>query len=1533
MNWTRKARKQGLYDPQHDHDACGVGFVCHIKGQPSHEIVQQAFEVLENLDHRGAKGCDPCSGDGAGMLVSMPDLFFRRELDEKQGIRLPPKGEYAVAMMFLPPGDRARIQHENLFEKVVNDYDMYIMGWRDVPVNSECLGRLSSAGEPCMRQAFVGMRNNFFNRNDFERRLYLVRQYVENQSEQLEMPGFEYFYISTFSTNRIVYKGMLTTEQLKDYFPDLSDPDFCSHLALVHSRFSTNTFPEWRLAHPYRYLAHNGEINALRGNRNWMRARRGALKSKVFGAELDKMFPIITESGSDSATLDNALQFLVLNGRSLPHAILMLIPEAWDKHQLMDPELKAFYEYHACLMEPWDGPAAVAFTNGEMIGAVLDRNGLRPARYVETHDDLVVMASEVGVLPIREERIKRKWRLEPGRIFLVNTAEGRIVDDAEIKSDMINRRPWRRWLDQNLVTLESLPAPEHVHQPDHDTLVRRQQAFGYTQEDLRMLITPMAEHGKEALGSMGTDTPLACLSDRPQLLYRYFKQLFAQVTNPPLDAIREELVTSLVTYFGREGNLLEETPKHCRLLRLQTPILSNYDLEKVRRIESPHFKAATIPMLFNVNEDGEGLIRALEELKAAASSAIADGACILVLSDRGVDENHAPIPSLLATAAVHHHLIREGTRTQAGLVIESGEAREMQHFCLLIGYGASAVNPYVAFETIAELHQEGALHEGLSFEEACENYIKAVNSGLLKVASKMGISTIQSYRGAQIFEAIGLNSTLVDEYFTGTASRIQGIGLDVIAEEALLRHRRAFPPIRVEGEYLDSGGEYKWRRDGQYHQWNPDTISRLQHAVRTSSHATYREFAELVNDETRRHCTIRGLLRFREEDSIPLADVEPAKEIVKRFVTGAMSFGSISKEAHENLAIAMNRLEGKSNTGEGGEDPARFTPDADGSLRRSAIKQVASGRFGVTAEYLVNADEIQIKMAQGAKPGEGGQLPGHKVNDVIARVRYSTPGVGLISPPPHHDIYSIEDLAQLIHDLKNVNPNARISVKLVSEVGVGTVAAGVAKGKADHILISGDGGGTGASPLTSIKHAGVPWELGLAETQQVLVINGLRGRVRLQCDGGMRTGRDAAIAFLLGAEEVGYSTAPLIASGCIMMRACHLNTCPVGIATQDPVLRKKFAGAPEHVINFFFFVAEEVREIMARIGFRTVDEMVGRVDRLVYDPPQDHWKARGLDLSQMLHVPTPDPEAPSVLCTEVQDHGLDYALDNKLIEIAKPAIENGVKVEADLEIRNINRTVGTMLSGLIARAHGNDGLADDTINFRLRGSAGQSFGAFLSRGITLNLVGDANDYLGKGLSGGRIIVYPPENAAYVPEKNIIAGNVICYGATSGEVYLRGVVGERFCVRNSGAIAVVEGVGDHGCEYMTGGRVLVLGTTGRNFAAGMSGGIAYVYDPHDQFRIRCNTEMVDLESPEEAEDIATIRRLLENHVRYTDSTVGGRILADWENKSAKFVKVMPRDYKRVLLERRAAVEKQANAIDGSNGAAAPSAQQLGTPSRN
>jgi glutamate synthase domain-containing protein 2/glutamate synthase domain-containing protein 1/glutamate synthase domain-containing protein 3 len=1514
-----------------------------MKGEPSHAIVDNALRMLENMTHRGACGCEVDSGDGAGIMVRTPHKFLRKKCAEI-GIRLPTAGQYACGMIFLPRDMRSRLEAEHAFENVVREYGMVVLGWRDVPVNENVVGRSPFKSMPRIRQVFIAPGQTFFNRADFDRRLYFVRQRAENVIEfspTLSPAAREDFYICILSANRMIYKGMLTSSQLREFYPDLQDPDFESALAMVHSRFSTNTFPSWRLAHPFRYLAHNGEINTLRGNRNWMRSRYASLRSEVFGDELPKMFPILTESGSDSATLDNALQFLAVNGRSLPHAVLMLIPEAWQNNPSMDPDLRAFYEYHACMMEPWDGPASISFTNGYMIGAVLDRNGLRPSRIYITKDDLVIMASEVGVLPVEPERVARKWRLQPGKVFLVDMKEGRIVDDNEIKQALVDKRPWRKWIDEHLVHLDKLPAgkPQEV---DFASLRVRQHAFGYTVEELKMVLNPMAVTGIEGLGSMGNDTPLACLSEQPQLLYNYFKQLFAQVTNPPLDAIREELVTSLETYLGREGNLLEETPKHCRLVKLKQPILSSADLEKLRGIDRPGLKAVTLPMVFNVSDGHVSLESAVDALCEQAAAAVREGASILILSDRGVDRDHAPIPALLATSAVHHHLIREGTRNQAGLVIETGEAREAHHFCLLIGYGAGAVNPYLAFETLADLVRDGILPkeygEGEHKKEftlaiAEKNYIKAANKAILKVASKMGISTVQSYRGAQIFEAVGLGRDFVEKYFTHTPSRIGGIGINVVASETLARHRRAFPPIKASGEVLENGGFYQWRRDGEYHMYNPDTVARLQHAVRYdlmawqqvaagepgAAYRKFKDYTALLDDEAAHRATIRGLLKLKGGKSIPLSEVEPANEIVKRFVTGAMSFGSISREAHETLAIAMNRLGGKSNTGEGGEDPERFQPDRDAKgnvvmtpegkprLRRSAIKQVASGRFGVTTEYLVNSDEMQIKMAQGAKPGEGGQLPGHKVDAYVGKIRHSTPGVGLISPPPHHDIYSIEDLAQLIHDLKNVNPKARVSVKLVAEVGVGTVAAGVAKAKADHILVSGDSGGTGASPLTSIKYAGLPWELGISEAHQVLVLNDLRSRVVLQTDGQIKTGKDCMIAFMLGAEEIGISTAALISAGCIMMRVCHLNTCPVGVATQDPELRKRFSGQPEHVINFFYFLAQEIREHMAALGVRKIDDLIGQTQYLEFDDVASHPKAQSIDLSAILYKPSVAAGV-GVRCTMKQDHGLEAALDNKLIELAQPAIAKGAKVRAELQIQNTNRTVGAMLSGRLVEKHGFAGLPDDTVHLKFTGSAGQSFGAWAARGVTLELEGDANDYVGKGLSGGRIVIYPPRQSTFKAEENILAGNVLCYGAIAGEVYIRGIVGERFCVRNSGVSAVVEGVGDHGCEYMTGGRVVVLGGVGRNFAAGMSGGIAYVLDEKKYFKNLYNAELVDLEALQPA-DVETIQTLLKNHLAYTGSTVAKRVLDNWAEESKHFVKVMPRDYRKVL-ERQAEMEAKA-----------------------
>ena len=1501
---------RGLYDPRCEHDACGVGFVVNIKGVRSHGLVEQAFEVATNLMHRGACGCETNTGDGAGLLLQIPDRFLRRETAAR-GLTLPPAGQYGVGMLFLPRRSDERIRVEELVVRMVLEEGQHVLGWRDVPTDDSPLGDTARQGEPVIRQVFIGPGAGGGDRPDqarFERKLYVIRKRIAREVDRLGLEEADLFYVASLSAKTIVYKGMLIADQVTTMFPDLVDPEVESALALVHSRFSTNTFPSWPLAHPYRYSAHNGEINTLRGNINWMRAREVLCHSDLFGDDLQKLFPVVREGQSDTATFDNVLEFLVMTGRSLPHAILMMIPEPWSMHEAMPADRKAFYEYHASLMEPWDGPASIAFTDGTVIGAVLDRNGLRPSRYYVTKDDLVVMASEVGVLDIPPENVLVKERLHPGRIFLVDTAQGRIIDDEEIKTGLAAAHPYRAWLDTHVTHLRDLPDAPYTAPVDRESILRRQRAFGYTEEDLRLLVGPMAARGVEPIGSMGTDTALAVLSDRPRLLYDYFKQLFAQVTNPPLDAIREELVTDMGSTLGPERNLLRPEPESCHQIRIDYPILDNEELAKLQHNVDPALRTLTLPILFASDEGAAGLERAMDELCHQASAAVEAGYTLLVLSDRGVSPDRAPIPSLLATAGVHHHLVREGTRARCALILETGEAREAHHMALLLGYGAGAINPYLAFETIEELVCDGEIPD-VDPPQAIRQYVLALTKGVLKVMSKMGISTLQSYRGAQIFEAIGLNKAFVDRYFTWTASRIGGIGIDTVADEVQRRHRRAFPARGDEDGELDSGGEYQWRRDGEYHLFNPETVFKLQHASRSGQYEVYREYARLVNDQSRQRATLRGLFELRPAGApIPLDEVEPVEAIVARFSTGAMSYGSISAEAHETLAIAMNRLGAKSNTGEGGEDPARFTPDANGDLRRSAIKQVASGRFGVTSEYLVNADDLQIKMAQGAKPGEGGQLPGFKVYPWIARVRYSTPGVPLISPPPHHDIYSIEDLAQLIHDLKNANPRARIHVKLVAEVGVGTVAAGVAKAHSDVVLISGHDGGTGASPLTSLKHAGVPWELGLAETQQVLVQNRLRDRIVVQVDGQMKTGRDVVIAALLGAEEYGFATAPLVVSGCIMMRVCHLDTCPVGIATQNPELRKHFTGRPEFVENFFRFVAQEARELMASAGFRTVDEMIGRVDRLDTTPAVDHWKAKGLDLSQILY----DPDVAATVArraVRTQDHGLERALDNTLIERCAPAIEQRVPVSFSLPIRNVNRTVGTMLGSEITRRWGRDGLPDGTIDIRFIGSAGQSFGAFVPQGLTLTIEGDANDYFGKGLSGGRLAVFPPAAATFVAEDNIIIGNVALYGGTGGEAFVHGVAGERFAVRNSGVHAVVEGVGDHGCEYMTGGRVVILGRTGRNFAAGMSGGIAYVLDSDGSFAGRCNLGMVDLE-PLDDDDAVLVRGLITRHVDYTASACGQRVLDGWTALRARFVKVMPRDYKRVLVaEARARAESR------------------------
>src|SRR6266496_1604706 len=1490
--------KQGLYDPWFEHEACGVGFVVNVKGKKSHQIIQQALQVLRNLDHRGACGCEANTGDGAGILMQVPHTFLQKQCD-KLGFKLPKPGQYGVGLVFMPQDPPERQQCERVFERIVKEEGLKLIGWRTVPTDNGSLGATARASEPFVRQVFIARGRSIKEDMAFERKLYVIRKRSANSIPQLPLMQARYWYVASLSYKTLVYKGMLLTEQLSHYYADLTDPLLESALALVHSRFSTNTFPSWNRAHPYRYLAHNGEINTLRGNINWMHARQALFESELFGDDIKKILPIINTDGSDSAMFDNCLELLALAGSSLPHAVMMMIPEPWENHESMDPERRAFYEYHSCLMEPWDGPASIAFTDGVRIGAVLDRNGLRPSRYYVTKDDLVIMASEAGVLPVEPERVAIKGRLQPGRMFLVDTEEGRIVADEELKSRFARAHPYQEWLDKNHVLLENLPEPPHIHEPEHKTVLQRQQAFGYTFEDLRFIVGPMANDGVQPLGSMGTDTPLAVLSNKPQLLYNYFKQLFAQVTNPPIDPIREENITSTEMMLGSEGNLLEPSPECCRMIKLKHPLLTNEELEKLRHVHRAGFKAVTLPILFKAADRTKGLEAALQKLFADADKAIEHGTNILVLSDRGVSPELAPIPAMLAVAGLHHHLIRQGSRTCVSIVLESGEPREVHHFALLTVYGCSAINPYIAFETIDDMIRQGLL-PNLDHKTAIKKYIKAAVKGVVKTMAKMGISTIQSYRGAQIFEAVGLNQSVIDRYFSWTPSRIEGVGLDVLAEEVLQRHRHAFPKREVNGATLDPGGQYQWRADGEYHLFNPQTIHKLQLACRTGSYKVFQEYAELVNNQAKNLCTLRGLLEFKfAENPVPIEEVEPVEEIVKRFKTGAMSYGSISKEAHEALAIAMNRLGGKSNTGEGGEDPERYFLDPNGDSRNSAIKQVASGRFGVTSNYLVNAKELQIKIAQGAKPGEGGQLPGHKVYPPIARVRHSTPGVGLISPPPHHDIYSIEDLAQLIFDLKNANHRARISVKLVAEVGVGTIAAGVAKAHADVVLISGYDGGTGASPLTSIKHAGVPWELGLAETHQTLLLNNLRSRIAIETDGQLKTGRDVVVAALLGAEEFGFATAPLVSLGCIMMRVCHLNTCPVGVATQDPKLRAKFSGDPSHVVNFMRFVAQEVRELMAELGFRTVNEMIGHTESLELRKAVNHWKVHGLDLSQILYQPDV-PETVGRYCQISQEHGLETTLDNTtLLDLCKPALNKGARVSARLPIRNANRAVGTILGSEVTRRFGPAGLPDDTIHLEFEGSAGQSFGAFIPRGITLTLEGDANDYVGKGLSGGKIIVSPPKTSRFVAEDNVIIGNVAFYGATSGEAYVCGVAGERFCVRNSGVLAVVEAIGDHGCEYMTGGRVVVLGTTGRNFAAGMSGGIAYVFDEHCDFWRRCNQEMVQLTELADEEEIEAVKDMIFRHAEYTGSGRATEVLLSWNEWLPRFVRVIPNDYRRVL----------------------------------
>ena len=1501
---------QGLYDPRAEHDACGVGFVVHMKGRRSHDIVRKALRVLINLEHRGACGCEVNTGDGAGILVQTPDRFLRKVVP----FTLPAAGAYGAGLVFLPHEEHDRNAIKDLIARIVDEEGQTLLGWRDVPVDNRLVGDSARATQPAFQHVFIGARG--VAGREFERKLYVIRKRVEHAVDTLNIQALSrrFFYIVSLSASTLIYKGMLTAQQLEPMFPDLSDEALESSLALVHQRFSTNTFPSWPLAHPYRYIAHNGEINTLRGNINWMRARESLLQSDVLGEDMKKILPVIREGGSDTATFDNVLEMLVMAGRTLPHAILMMIPEPWSGDEGMSADRKAFYEYHASLMEPWDGPASIAFTDGTVIGAVLDRNGFRPSRYYVTKDDLVIMASEVGVLDVPPEDVLVKERLHPGRIFLVDTSKGRIVIDEEIKRELVAEHPYREWLDTHLVNIDDLPSAR-AEEPDHETVFKRQQAFGYTQEDLRVILAPMATNGAAPVGSMGTDTPMAVLSQRPRLLFDYFKQLFAQVTNPPLDAIREELVTWMGSTIGPERNLLKPEPKSCRQIAIKYPIIHDAHLAKLRHLPpGSAFRSTTLSLLFDAEQDGSALEQAMNEVCRHASEAVAAGYDILILSDRGVGPRQSPIPSLLATAGVHHHLVREGTRARCGLLVECGDAREVHHVCLLLGYGAGVVNPYLAFETIDDMIRQGMLTD-IDHGEAVARYINALNKGVLKVMSKMGISTLQGYCGAQIFEAVGLSQAFIDRYFTHTTSRVSGAGIDVIAEEVRLRHERAYGRQPAGTVELEGGGEYQWRRDGEYHLFNPETVFTLQHATQSGQYAVFKDYTRLVDEQSRNRATLRSLFRLKPAGPpAPIDEVDSIESIMKRFSTGAMSYGSISQEAHETLAIAMNRLGARSNTGEGGEDPERNIPDVNGDSRRSAIKQVASARFGVTSEYLVNATDLQIKMAQGAKPGEGGQLPGAKVYPWIAKTRYSTPYVGLISPPPHHDIYSIEDLAQLVYDLKNSNSEARVHVKLVAEGGVGTVAAGVAKAHADVVLISGHDGGTGASPLTSLKHAGLPWELGLAETQQVLVLNKLRDRIVVQVDGQLKTGRDVVIGALLGAEEYGFATAPLVVMGCVMMRVCHLNTCPVGIATQDPQLRKRFTGKPEFVENFFKFIAQQVRELMAELGFRTIDEMIGRADCLDIDAAVDQWKASGLDLAPLLQVPDL-PASVARRKVREQDHGLERAFDHELIARCRLALDHGAPVEFSSFVRNSDRTVGTMLGYEITKRYGGAGLPDDTIRMTLTGSAGQSFGAFLPRGVTMTLIGDANDGFGKGLSGGQIIAYPPQLSTFKTEENIIIGNVAFYGATSGEAYLGGLAGERFCVRNSGATVVVEGVGDHACEYMTGGRVVVLGRTGRNFAAGMSGGVAYVLDMDGTFEQRCNLQMVDLELLVEAEDRDFVQVALMKHVTLTGSRYAAHLLDAWETLQHRLVKVMPREYKRALADeaRRLAEERERSVI--------------------
>ena len=1503
----KKPHKQGLYDPANEKDSCGVGFIAHVKGHRSHKIIQDAGIALEAMTHRGACGCEANTGDGAGIMTALPHDFFTKIALTDLAVTLPTPGHYAAGLVFLPQDATERKQCKTVVEDFIRQQNQQLIGWRPVPVDADAadIGPSARATEPVIEQLFIAASDGFSG-DSFERQLYLIRkQATKLIRNDTTLAQHAMFYVCSLSTKVIIYKGQLMPEQVMKYFPDLNDPDFTSHLAMVHSRFSTNTFPSWDRAQPNRFMSHNGEINTLRGNQNWMRAREGMLSSDLFDDELAKILPVVEPDCSDSGTFDNVLEFLLMSGRTLQEAVMMMVPEAWQNHETMSEEKRAFYEFNSAVMEPWDGPASIVFTDGKYIGAVLDRNGLRPSRYYLTHDDHVIMASEVGVVQVEPENVKYKGRLQPGRMFLVDFEQGRLIPDEELKSSFAAKRPYGEWLNQHRLQLSDLNINPDNQSFEPDTLMARMQAFGFTSETMQFMLIPMVREKRDPLGSMGNDSALACLSDQPRMLYDYFKQLFAQVTNPSIDSIREETIMSLRCYIGPEKNLIDTTAEHCHRLLIEQPILSNPELAAIKDIDHRGWNTKTIDITWPKTEGNAGLEKALDRICAETEQAIEENAELVILSDRNVSIDRIALPALLATGAVHQHLLRLAQRTRIGLVLETGEAREVHHHCLLIGFGADAINPYLAFESLWQARRDGLLDNDLADDNTIvKTYQKAVGKGMLKVMAKMGISTLQSYKGGQIFEAIGLRDAVIERCFKGTASRIQGVDFDVIASETSRRHLIGYPENSSDNsDSLPNQGEFHWRANGEKHMWDPEAISNIQLATRTNNHETYAQFAEHMNRDSKTRCTIKGLLGFKENiTAVPLDEVESAQEIVKRFCTGAMSFGSISAEAHESLAIAMNRLGGKSNTGEGGEDSERFTPMANGDSKRSAIKQIASGRFGVTAWYLANADELQIKISQGAKPGEGGELPGGKVDSYIARLRHSTPGVGLISPPPHHDIYSIEDLAQLIFDLKNSNPSARISVKLVSEVGVGTIASGVAKAHADHILISGDGGGTGASPLTSIKHAGLPWELGIAETHQTLVMNDLRSRVTLQTDGGLKTGRDVVIAALLGAEEFGFSTAPLITLGCIMMRKCHLNTCPVGIATQDKELRKKFKGDPEYVVNYLFMVAEEARVLMAKLGFRSIDEMVGRTDVLETNEAIAHWKADGLDLTSLLTMAAkPHPDV-KVIKTIPQDHGLDSVIDNQLLAICEETLANGTPVSHEMPIINTDRTVGTILSHNLVKKWGAEMLPTDTINLKFNGSAGQSFGAFLAGGITMTIEGDANDYVGKGLSGGQIIVYPPKNSSFASEENIIVGNVVLYGATSGSAFLRGRAAERFCVRNSGALAVVEGVGDHACEYMTGGRVVILGPTGRNFAAGMSGGIAYVWDYNNEFRKNYNPGMVELETVEQPEDVSELQNLISLHFENTASPIAKQILDNWSSALTQFIKVMPTDYKRVLAER-------------------------------